>query len=92
MMALAAWMVMADTAHSSEITDLYSSIDSADVTLEGDMADMALRLDLIDEGRLIMIKNLNAVDPGTRRLRLASISYAPFCSARVALLWIWRKM
>ena len=53
LVALAALMAMAGTAHSSEIADLYSSIDSADVTLEGDVAGMALRLDLIDEGRLI---------------------------------------
>ncbi|MEI8003506.1 MAG: hypothetical protein WCG94_04160, partial [Methanothrix sp.] len=49
--------------------DLYSSIDSADVTLEGDVAGMTLRLDLIDEGRLIMTRNLTADGPGTRIIR-----------------------
>ncbi len=58
LVALAALMAMTGIAHSSEIADLYSSIDSADVTLEGDVAGMALRLDLMDEGRLIATRNL----------------------------------
>jgi len=66
---LAAMIAMAGTAHSSEIANLYSSIDSADVTLEGDVAGMALRLDLIDEGRLIMTRNLTADGPGTWVIR-----------------------
>ncbi len=56
LVALAALMAMAGIAHSSEIADLYSSIDSADVTLEGDVAGMALQVDLMDEGRLLTTK------------------------------------
>ena len=62
-------MIIVATAHSSEITDLYSSIDSADVALEGDVASMTLRLDLIDEERLIMTKNLIVMVPGTWVIR-----------------------
>jgi hypothetical protein len=62
-------MAMAGTAQSQKIADLYSSIDSADVTLEGDVAGMTLQLDLIDEGRLIMTRNLTADGPGTRIIR-----------------------
>ena len=53
LMALAALMAMAGTVQSQEVVDLYSSIDSADVTLNGDVAGMALRMDLIDGGKLI---------------------------------------
>ena len=69
LVALAALIAMAGTAQSSEIADLYSSIDSADVTLNGDVAGMALRMDLIDEGRLIMTKNLTVDGPGTWVIR-----------------------
>lgn len=48
LMALAVLLAMAGTAHSSEIADLYSSIKSADITVQGNVTGMDLRLDLID--------------------------------------------
>ncbi|MFA6372583.1 MAG: hypothetical protein WCW68_08160 [Methanothrix sp.] len=69
LVVLAALMAMAGTALSSEIANLYSSIDSADVTLEGDVAGMALRLDLINEGRLLTTRNLALDGAGTWVIR-----------------------
>ncbi|MCX6672283.1 MAG: hypothetical protein NTY37_00690 [Methanothrix sp.] len=74
LVALAVLMAMAGTAQSQEIADLYSSIDSADVTLEGDVAGMALRLDLIDEGRLLMTRNLTADGAGTFVIRWPALN------------------
>lgn len=65
MVALAALMAITGSAHSSEITDLYSSIESADATLEGDVAGMILQMDLTEEGRRIMTQSLKADGPGT---------------------------
>ena len=62
--ALAALMALAGTAQSQEITDLFSNIDSADVTLDGDVAGMVLRLDLSIEGRMLMTRNLTPDGPG----------------------------
>jgi hypothetical protein len=73
LVALAVPMAMMGTVQSQEIADLYSSIDSADVTLEGDVADMALRLDLIYEGKQIMARNLTPDGHGTW-----VISWTPF--------------
>jgi hypothetical protein len=73
LVAPAVLMTMMGTAHSSEIADLYSSIDSADVTLEGDVADMALRLCLIYEVKLIMARNITPDGDGTW-----IISWLPF--------------
>jgi hypothetical protein len=69
LVALAALMAMAGTAHSSQITDLYSSIESADFTLEGNVAGMALQLDLIDEGKLLTSQNLTLDGAGTFVIR-----------------------
>jgi hypothetical protein len=69
LVALAALMAMAGIAHSSEIADLYSSIDSADVTLEGRVAGMALQVDLMDEGRLLTTRNLTLDGAGTFIIR-----------------------
>ncbi len=65
LVALAVLLAMAGSAHSSEIADLYSNIESADVTLEGDVAGMDLRLDLIDEGKLLTSRNLDLDGAGT---------------------------
>ena len=73
LVALAALMAMAGTALSSEIANLYSSIDSADVTLEGDVSGMALRLDLINEGRLLTTRNLTLDGAGTFIIRWPAI-------------------
>jgi len=73
LVALAVLPAMAGTAHSSEIADLYSSIESADVTLAGDVAGMALRLDLIDDGRLLTSRNLTLDGAGTWIVRWPQI-------------------
>ena len=87
LVALAALMAMAGTAQSSEIADLYSGIDSADVTLKGDVAGMALRMDLIDEGRLIMTKNLTVDGPGTFVIRWPALKAEKGSYDVCALLW-----
>jgi len=63
--ALAVLLAMTGTAHSLEIVDLYSNIESADVTVEGDVAGMTLRLDLIDDGKLLTSQNLDLDGAGT---------------------------
>jgi len=67
--ALAALMALAGTAQSQEIADLFSNIDSADVTLDGDVAGMVLRLNLSIEGRMLMTRNLTPDGPGTYVVR-----------------------
>jgi len=69
LVALAALMAMTGTAHSSEIADLYSNIDSADVTLNGDVTGMALQLDLIYEGKLVTSQDLTLDGAGTFVIR-----------------------
>ena len=61
LMALAA---LAGTAQSQEIVDLYSGIDSSDVTIDGDVAGYTLRLDLIWDGGVILTQNLKLDGPG----------------------------
>ena len=87
LVALAALIAMAGTAHSSEIADLYSSIDSADVTLEGDVAGMTLRLDLIDEGNTLRTRNLTAVGPGTWVIRWPALNAEKGSYDVCASLW-----
>ena len=87
LVALAALMAMAGTAQSQKIADLYSSIDSADVTLEGDVAGMALRLDLIDEGRLLMTRNLTPDGPGTFVIRWPALNAEKGSYDVCAFLW-----
>ena len=87
LVALAALMAMAGTAQSQEIADLYSSIDSADVTLQGDVAGMALRLDLIDEGRLLMTRNLTPDGPGTYVIRWPALNAEKGSYDVCAFLW-----
>lgn len=74
LVALATLVAITGDAHSSEITDLYSSIESADVTLEGDVAGMVLQMDLIEEGRRITTQSLTADGPGTWIVRWPSFS------------------
>jgi hypothetical protein len=87
LVALAALMAMTGTAHSSEIANLYSSIDSADVTLEGDVAGMALRLDLMDEGKLIATRNLTLDGAGTFVIRWPALKAEKGSYDVCALLW-----
>ncbi len=62
---LAALAAFTGMAHSQEITDLYSSIESADVTVDGDVAGYALRLDLVSRGDLLQTRNIDLDGPGT---------------------------
>lgn len=63
--ALAVLLIMAGTAHSSEIADLYSNMESADVAIQGDVAGMTLRLDMIDNERLLATRSMTLDGPGT---------------------------
>ncbi len=68
LMVLAVLLAMAGTAQSSEIADLYSSIESADVTVQGNVSGMDLRLDLIDNGKdglVLASRNLTLDGAGT---------------------------
>ena len=87
LVALAALMAMTGTAHSSEIIDLYSSMDSADVTLEGDVSGMALELDLMDEGRRIATRNLTLDGAGTFVIRWPALKAEKGSYDVCALLW-----
>lgn len=68
LMVLAVLLAMAGTAQSSEIADLYSSIESADVTVQGNVSGTDLRLDLIDnekDGMVLASRNLTLDGAGT---------------------------
>jgi len=80
-------LTLAVAAQSQEIEDLYSGIDSADVTLKGDVAGYALQMDLITEGMVLMTRNVTLDGPGTWIVR-----WSPFDAKRgnydvCALLW-----
>ena len=62
---LVAFAALAGSAQSHEIVDIYSSIDSADVTINGDVAGYALKTDLISEGRVLQTENITLDGPGT---------------------------
>lgn len=62
---LVAFAALAGIAQSHEIADLYSSIDSADVTINGDVAGYALKTDLISDGRVLQTENITLDGPGT---------------------------
>jgi hypothetical protein len=68
--ALAAFM---GAAHSQQISDLYSSTESADATVQGDVAGYTLRLDLISKGDILQTMNIDLDGPGTWVAR-----WAPF--------------
>jgi hypothetical protein len=55
----------AELAQSQEISDLYSSIESADVSLRGDPENVTIKLDLIHEGQTIASSKIDAEVPGT---------------------------
>ncbi len=61
---LVALAALAGTAQSQEIVDLYSGIDSSDVTIDGDVAGYTLRLDLIWDGKVLLTQNLKLDGPG----------------------------
>ncbi len=62
---LAILMALMATAQSQEIVDLYSGVDSADVTLDGDVAGSALQLNMIFNGLVLMTQNVTLNGPGT---------------------------
>lgn len=62
---LVALAAFTGTAYSQEIVDLYSSIESADVTVNGDVRGYALQLDLILDGKVLQTRNLALDGPGT---------------------------
>lgn len=53
------------TSPTPDISDIYSSIESADVTALGDVAGMKLHMDLISEGTTLMSRELLLDGPGT---------------------------
>jgi hypothetical protein len=60
-------------AQSLEIRDLFSSIDSSDVTLDGNVLGMLLRLDLISDGVVLQTRDMILDGPGTR-----IVKWSPF--------------
>ncbi|MDD1750770.1 MAG: hypothetical protein LUO89_12960, partial [Methanothrix sp.] len=62
---LVAIAVLAGTAQSQEIIDLYSNIESADVSIRGDVSGYTLRLELITGGDVLQNRNLLLDGPGT---------------------------
>ncbi len=69
---LVALVATTGTAQSQEIMDLYSSIDSSDVTIEGDVAGDALQMDLIFSGDVLQTRSIVLDGPGTWIVRWAS--------------------
>jgi hypothetical protein len=61
---LLAFAVLVGTAQSQEIVDLYSGIDSSDVTIDGDVAGYTLRLDLILDRKVILTQDIKLNGPG----------------------------
>ena len=62
---LFALAVLMGTAQAQEIVDIYSSIDSCDVTIEGDAADCTLLVQLIMGGEVLQTRKLALDGPGT---------------------------
>jgi len=52
-------------AQSQEITDIYSNIESADVTVSGDVAHDLLQLDLLFKDQVLQTKQISLDGPGT---------------------------
>lgn len=70
MKSIAIWplmvlVVLMGTALSQEITDLYSSIESCDVAVNGDAAGCTLLLELLSAGKAIQSQTLELDGPGT---------------------------
>jgi len=62
---LIAFVAITGTALSQEIMDLYSSIDSSDVTINGDVAGDTLQMDLISSGNVLQTMSMMLDGPGT---------------------------
>ncbi|NMB85071.1 MAG: hypothetical protein GYA29_02335 [Methanothrix sp.] len=62
---LIALVALVGAAQSQEIADLYSNIDSADITIDGDAASHVLRMELISDGKVLQTKNMMLDGPGT---------------------------
>jgi hypothetical protein len=52
-------------AVSQNIVDLYSNLESADVTVEGNVSNSVLQLDLASDGRVLQTRTLQIDSPGT---------------------------
>jgi hypothetical protein len=61
----AALMAMICSAQSQEITDVFSNIELADVTVSGDAAGHDLRLDLTSDGAVLQTRTTSLDGPGT---------------------------
>jgi hypothetical protein len=88
----AVWLLVAlaafiGTAHSQEIVDLYSSIESADATVTGDASGSVLRLDLIHKGDVLQTRNLALDGPGTWITRWADFNAEEGSYDVCASLW-----
>ncbi len=87
LLALVALAAFIGTAQSQEITDLYSSIESADATVDGDAAGYVLRLDLISKGDVLQTRNLPLDGPGTWIARWTAFSAEEGSYDVCASLW-----
>jgi hypothetical protein len=67
--ALAALTATGAAAQSLEITDIFSSIQSADVSLSGDGGGASLQVDLIHDGERMATRSLAVKGPGTLVVR-----------------------
>lgn len=61
------------TVQSQEIADLYSSLESADVTINKDAAGCVLQMQLLSDGKVLQTRSLALDGPGTW-----AISWSPF--------------
>lgn len=60
-----ALMAVISSAQSQEITDLFSNIESADATVNGDAGGLQLHLDLLSGDKILQTRVLNLDGPGT---------------------------
>jgi hypothetical protein len=58
-------IMLIDLASSQQISDIFSNLESFDVTTKGDVAGQYLRIDLISGGKIIQTKTLPLDDQGT---------------------------
>jgi len=57
--------MLAGSAQSQQIVDIFSNLESSDITLKGNMTDYGLQLDLISNGKVLQTGNLLLDGPGT---------------------------
>jgi len=66
---IVALMALAAPAEPQKIVDLYSNLDSADVTVEGDVSGKSLSMDLISGKKVLQTESMDLDTPGTRIVR-----------------------